>query len=95
MRSIATTIARFVCGSIEDYGPSKKVNLRVQYCPNSGNEQDRNFTKATPSGEAWMTIDNPAAACQFEAQGVYEVTFRQIGKIDPMTGQTVLFDETT
>lgn len=86
------TIARFVCGSVEDYGQSKKVNLRVQYCPD-GNSDDANFTKATPSGECWMTIDNPAAACQFEAQGVYAVTFEQIGKLDPMTGQTVLFSK--
>lgn len=69
------TRAKFRCNAVEDYGHSKKVKLSVVYAlPHEGppTEDDR-FTKATPSGELWMTVDNPAASCQFEPGKHYYV----------------------
>lgn len=67
-----STRAKFRCTSVEDFGVSKKVKLAVVYAPDA-NGEDAGFTKATPSGEFWMTVDNPAASCQFEAGKSYYV----------------------
>lgn len=62
-----TVRAKFTCNSVEDFGPSKKVTLSPVYEGALGpNEENKRFTKATPSGQLWMTIDNPAAAVQFK-----------------------------
>lgn len=68
----ASTRAKFQCSHVEDYGQSKKVVLRAIYAPTetTGSEDNR-FTKATPAGEIWMTIDNPAASCQFKPGRTY------------------------
>lgn len=71
-----STRAKFRCLSVEDQGFNKKVKLTVAYDP-QGNGENANFTKATPCGEIWMTIDNPAAAIQFEPQKHYYVDFTQ------------------
>lgn len=68
------TRCKFTCNSVEDYGQSKKVNLRVIYAPDA-NGENANFTKATPSGECWLTIDNPAASVQFEPGKSYYADF--------------------
>lgn len=68
------TRCKFVCESIEDYGQSKKVKMRVMYAPDA-NGENANFTKATPSGECWLTIDNPAASCQFVPGKAYYADF--------------------
>jgi len=70
------TRAKMTCLSVEDLGWSKKVKLQVVYDP-SANGEDKNFTKATPSGEVWMTIDNPAASVQFVPRKKYYVTFEE------------------
>lgn len=70
------TRAKFVCSSVEDYGQSKKVNLAIVYDPQA-NGEDKNFTKASPSGHIWLTIDNPAAACQFKPGFQYYVDFTE------------------
>jgi hypothetical protein len=68
--------AKFTCISVEDYGYSKKVKLIPVYEGALGeNEENKRFTKATPSGELWMTIDNPDAAIQFEPGKAYYLTF--------------------
>lgn len=54
-------IAKMRVTSIEDYGYSRKVKLSCVYDGNvntGDSPENRSFTKATPSGEAWMTIDN-------------------------------------
>ena len=70
------TRAKFVCMSVEDYGVSKKVKLAVVYAPDA-NGEDANFTKASPSGELWMTIDNPAASVQFKPGAKYYVDIHE------------------
>ncbi len=52
---------------VEDYGTSKKVVLNTVYeGPLGENEENKRFTKASPSGEIWITIDNPYASEQFK-----------------------------
>lgn len=69
-----STRAKFTCSRVEDYGQSKKVVLNVVYEGSLGpNEENKRFTKATPSGEIWMTIDNPAASVQFKPGRSYYV----------------------
>lgn len=72
------TRCKFVCNSVEDYGSSKKVNLSVVYEGSLGtNEENKRFTKATPSGQCWLTIDNPAASVQFVPGRYYYSTFEE------------------
>jgi hypothetical protein len=76
------TRCKFICRSVEDYGTSKKVILNVVYEGELGvNEENKRFTKATPSGECWLTIDNPAASCQFFPGVEYYATF----EVAPLT----------
>lgn len=70
--------AKFRCVCIEDYGLSKKVKLTVVNSgadPMGDTAENRNFTRYTPNGEIWMTIDNPHASVQFEPNEEYYVTF--------------------
>jgi hypothetical protein len=68
-----STRAKFRCNSVTSFGgDSKEVSLSVVYDPN-GNGENANFTKATPSGEMKMRIDNPAAAVQFVPGEFYYV----------------------
>jgi hypothetical protein len=68
--------AKFRVTSIEDFGMSKQVKMVVAYDP-TANGENANFTKATPSGELKMTIDNPAAAIQFEVGKHYYADFTE------------------
>jgi hypothetical protein len=71
--------AKFRCTVVEDYGYSKKVKLTAACARTQdelGGENDR-FNKATPSGEMWMTIDNPAASIQFEPGKHYYLDFSE------------------
>ncbi|MFZ3005839.1 MAG: hypothetical protein WA047_06660 [Phenylobacterium sp.] len=72
-----STRAKFRCHAVTDFGPNmgKEVTLGVVYAPNGVNPEDRNFTKATPSGEIKMRIDNPEAAVQFVPGQAYYVEF--------------------
>lgn len=53
-------IAKMQVQSVEDYGPSRKVKFNCQHdqALNKDEPENKAFTKATPSGECWMTIDN-------------------------------------
>lgn len=72
------TRAKFKCVAVEDYGVNKKVKLQVVYEGELGkDEENKRFTKATPNGEAWLTIDNPAASVQFKPGREYYATFEE------------------
>lgn len=72
-----TTRAKFRCSSVNDFGNgSKEVNLSVVYDP-KGNGENASFTKATPSGDMKMRIDNPEAAVQFVPGKSYYVDFSE------------------
>lgn len=73
--------AKFRCLVVEDYGPSKKVKFTAACLdgpPMSADEKDTaRFNRATPSGELWMTIDNPDAAIQFSPGKSYYLDFTE------------------
>lgn len=73
---MARTRAKFQCLSVTDHGHNKSVKLNVVYSRVEGSE-NRDFTKATPSGTIEMTIDNPVAAVQFVPQRYYYVDFQE------------------
>lgn len=61
-------IAKMRCTSVEDYGWSRRVKLACVHDNgiNVGDTPENiSFTKATPTGEAWMTIDNKHAWSAF------------------------------
>lgn len=71
------TRAKFQCNWVQDHGQGgKRVQLGVVYCKVEGTE-NRDFTKATPSGHIEMQIDNPAAAVQFVPGKQYYVDFTE------------------
>lgn len=70
--------AKFRCNSVEDYGQSKKVNLAPVCADKMGDTPENNsFTKWTPAGALWMTIDNPHASIQFEPGKDYYLDFTE------------------
>lgn len=68
------TRAKFQCLSVTDHGWNKTIKLGVVYSRKDG-EENKDFTKATPSGTIEMQIDNLAAAVQFVPQQYYYVDF--------------------
>jgi len=65
-------IAKMGIQSIEDYGYNRKFKFTCVHDSgiNTGDSpENRAFTKATPSGEAWMTVDNKNVWNQFHAGG--------------------------
>lgn len=73
--------AKFRVQSVEDYGYSKKIKFGTVYEGELGaNEENKRFTKATPSGECWMTVDNPYAADQFTPNTEWYVDFTPASK---------------
>lgn len=65
-------IAKMDVASIEDYGFSRKIKFRTVYdgSINTGDSaENQSFTKATPNGEAWMTVDNKAVWPAFRLPG--------------------------
>lgn len=77
---MARTRAKFQCNWVKDHGNNTKiVQLGVVYSKVDGTE-DRDFTKATPSGHIEMQIDNPAAAVQFVPGRQYYVDFTDAGE---------------
>jgi hypothetical protein len=67
---MAHTRAKFQCHHVTDHGHNKSVRLAPVYSRKEGTE-NYDFTKATPSGELTMSIDNPAAAVQFKPLRMY------------------------
>lgn len=68
------TRAKFRCNFVRDHGDNKYVELSVVYSRVDGSE-NKDFTKATPSGKIEMQIDNPAASVQFKPGDFYYVDF--------------------
>lgn len=67
-------IAKMSVTSVEDYGQSRKVKFNTVYDDkvHTGDDpENRSFTRATPSGEAWMTIDNKHVWDTFKTQSDY------------------------
>lgn len=76
-----TVRAKFRVNSIEDFGYSKKLKLGAVYEGALGeNEENKRFTKATPNGEMWMTVDNPHASDQFSVGDEWYLDFTKVDK---------------
>lgn len=76
-----TVRAKFRVSSIEDFGYSKKVKYNTVYeGPLGPNEENKRFTKASPNGEMWITIDNPYASDQFSVGDEWYVDFTKVQK---------------
>ncbi len=70
--------AKFTVQSITKYQyGGVRVTLSPQY--DESIPEDQRFSKATPSGEFWMVIDNPAASDQFGLGKVFYVDLTAIG----------------
>lgn len=73
--------AKFSVNRVEahNYGNgfvANKVFFTPQYDPDS--PEDQRFQKATPSGELWMQIDNPAAIAEFVPGRAYYLNFTPV-----------------
>lgn len=66
--------AKFQLHSVTDHAYGGKT-LRFQAVYDQSTEENRRFTKATPSGSMEMTIDNPAASEQFQLGKYYYADF--------------------
>lgn len=68
--------AKFRCVKAEHsvYGPSVRYTFAPQYEPDR--PEDERFAKATPSGELWMVVDNPAV--DFALGGQYYLDFTRV-----------------
>lgn len=78
-------IAKMQVKSVDDYGYSRKVSFGCVHDSklNIGDDpENRAFTQATPSGEAWMTIDNKHVWPAFRPP-----QFGESGSIDYNTAQ--------
>ena len=73
---MAQTRAKFRCNWVRDHGDNKLVQLGV-VCSRVEGTENYDFTKATPSGNIEMQIDNPAAAVQFKPGRYYYVDFTE------------------
>ncbi|MES2903286.1 MAG: hypothetical protein V4696_03795 [Pseudomonadota bacterium] len=73
-------IAKMNVLSVEDYGWSRKIKFQAIHDNgiNTGdNPENRSFTKATPGGEAWMTVDNKHVWPAFRLQSMEEGNYQQ------------------
>lgn len=69
--------AKFVVQSITEYQHGgKKITLAPQY--DQSIPEDKRFCKATPSGEFWMQIDNPAAAEQLKLGKAFYIDLTEV-----------------
>lgn len=72
-----TVIARLRCHAIKDHGPhGKMVYLSPVYSSDPA-DPNYSYSKATPSGEVYLNITNPAAYEQFQENKVYDVIFKE------------------
>jgi hypothetical protein len=65
--------AKFRCASIE-HG-SVTLYAVTLYAVTSGSEEDKSWSKYTPSGQLTMQIDNPPALAQFAVGDEYYLDF--------------------
>jgi len=65
--------AKFSCQQVvtTDWGASKQVMINFQAVYDDKTEENRRFSKSTPSGDLWMIVDNPDAVKAFEPGKYY------------------------
>jgi len=72
---MATTRAKFVCGSIIEQTYGTVVSLSAVYAPDDPESENGQFWTATPSGQIALTINNPAGVAVFEQGKNFYVDF--------------------
>ena len=72
--------AKFSCQQIvtTDWGLSKQVKINFQALYDDKTEENRRFSKATPSGELWMIVDNPDVVKAFVPGKSYYLDFTPV-----------------
>lgn len=68
--------AKFTVTSVTDYGGYKVVNLEPRY--DDRIPEDARFYSATSTGKMEMTINNPAAADQFQPGRAFYADFTPV-----------------
>ena len=67
--------AKFECFNIEEFDESKTVYLQAVI---GGSDENKEWSKWTPSGNISMNISNPAAYDKFVVGKEYYVTFENV-----------------
>lgn len=71
-----SVVAKFRVSALTDFGYSREIKLTAVYEGSLGeNEENKRFTKATPSGDIRMSVDNPYAYDQFKIGEEWYVHF--------------------
>lgn len=70
-----STVAKFRCYSVTDYGTAKAVTLQAVYAPDDKSHENYKFWQSSPSGKIELSIANLPAAEMFEPGGEFYVTF--------------------
>ncbi len=72
---VQTVKAKFICQLVTDNGTQKVAQLNAVY---GGSEENRSFSKFTPSGQLTITVDNETAAAGFfQPKEEYYLTFEK------------------
>ncbi|ARK13037.1 hypothetical protein A6C57_23360 [Fibrella sp. ES10-3-2-2] len=72
--------AKFICNTITDNGTQKTANLTAVY---GGSEENKSFSKYTPSGQLNITIDNETSAADFfQPKQEYFLTFEAASVVE-------------
>lgn len=75
---IESVLAKFTCSSVISQGESKVANLYAVY---GTEEENKDFTKATPFGQLSIGIAEDVPASEFFTQGKnYYLTFTEVIK---------------
>lgn len=70
---MSTVKAKFKCESVTDFGTAKEVKLSPVI---NGSDENKQFSKYTPSGNLSMRIDNETDASEYFQPGQeYYLTF--------------------
>lgn len=71
---IDATVAKFHCGTVDEFGPSERVKL---FAVMGGSAENERFYKASPAGNIELTIDNPNVRGFFVQGQEYYVEIRK------------------
>lgn len=72
-----STRAKFKCNHVTNFGEYENASLHAVYAGDK-NEEDNQFSKATPSGSLEITISNPAAIGFFKPGKDYYLDISEV-----------------
>ncbi|MEI9995077.1 MAG: hypothetical protein WDM91_10815 [Rhizomicrobium sp.] len=78
-----SVIARMRCHAVKEHSfdggatiGSKSIYLSPVYSSDPA-DPNYSFSQATPSGEVYLNVSNPAAFEQFKPNAIYDITFEE------------------